>query len=78
MQEYLLKHDIINPQQHRFRQGISCFTNLLETFEDLYSKENKPARAYIATHVNFTLAEIYHIVSNTIYDKREVGLEFQI
>ena len=36
MQDFLLNHDIINPQQHGFRQGKSCFTNLLETFEDLY------------------------------------------
>ena len=35
MQEYLTKHNVINCHQHDFREGKSCFTNLLETFENL-------------------------------------------
>ena len=35
MQEYLTKHNVINCHQHGFREGKSCFTNLLETFENL-------------------------------------------
>ena len=38
IQDFLLQHNAINPYldpyQHGFRQGKSCFTNLLETFED--------------------------------------------
>ena len=35
MQEYLTKHNVINCHQHGFREGKSCFTNLLETFKNL-------------------------------------------
>ena len=35
IQDFLLQHNVINPQQHGFRQGKSCFINLLEAFEDL-------------------------------------------
>ena len=35
MQDFLTKHNVINCHQHGFRKGKSCFTNLLETFEDL-------------------------------------------
>ena len=34
IQDFLSQHNVINPHQHGFRQGKSCFTNLLETFED--------------------------------------------
>ena len=35
IQDFLLQHNVINPQQHGFRQGKSCLINLMETFEDL-------------------------------------------
>ena len=34
MIELLSKNNIINPNQHGFLEGMSCLTNLLETFED--------------------------------------------
>ena len=35
MQECLTRHNVINCHQHGFREGKSCFTNLLEIFENL-------------------------------------------
>ena len=61
MQEYLTKHNVINCHQHGFREGKSCFTNLLETFENL-NKAVDEKKGVDVIHLDFKRpSTLFHI-----------------
>lgn len=70
--EHLVRYDLINYRQHKFRQGRSCLTNLLQYLEVITATIHSNSIHKVQLDFKKTL-QMYHLLLTDILNNHIMG-----